>query len=130
MKSKLWLMHSGKPVNITVLSEQSAIELGANLLGETIIFVVAAAILTAEYARQSRKETAKETLRKYEMELCQGRLNELYFEIERQTTQIRELTRLFYDLGLFIFGLILLLLKKFFSNLRVFQFQRRVLNRD
>lgn len=47
----MWILNLGKPVNIPVLNEAQAIELGANLLGEAIIFVIAAAILISEYAR-------------------------------------------------------------------------------
>lgn len=47
----MWILNLGKPVNIPVLNEAQAIELGANLLGEAIIFVIAAGILISEYAR-------------------------------------------------------------------------------
>ncbi|CAH2006027.1 unnamed protein product [Acanthoscelides obtectus] len=33
VKAKMWILNLGKPVNIPVLSESMAIELGANLLG-------------------------------------------------------------------------------------------------
>ena len=45
-------MNLGKPVNIPQLNEAMAIELGANMLGETIVFSIAAGILYFEYARQ------------------------------------------------------------------------------
>lgn len=51
VKAKMWLLHLGQPVNITVLNEAASIELGANLLGETVIFVIAAGILLFEYNR-------------------------------------------------------------------------------
>lgn len=47
----MWILNLGKPVNIPVLNEAMAIELGANLLGEAIIFIIAAGILISEYAR-------------------------------------------------------------------------------
>lgn len=47
----MWIMNLGKPVNIPVLNEAMAIELGANLLGEGIIFIIAAGILISEYNR-------------------------------------------------------------------------------
>lgn len=53
IKAKMWLLNLGKPVKVPELSEAMAIELGANLLGEGIIFAVAAGLLIAEYARYS-----------------------------------------------------------------------------
>lgn len=47
----MWILNLGKPVNIPVLNEAMAIELGANLLGEAIIFVIAAGVLVFEYNR-------------------------------------------------------------------------------
>lgn len=51
VKAKMWILNLGKPVNIPVLNETMAIELGANLLGEGLIFVIAAGILISEYNR-------------------------------------------------------------------------------
>lgn len=44
-------MNLGAPVNIPPLSDQMAIELGANLLGEVIIFSIGAGLLIFEYVR-------------------------------------------------------------------------------
>lgn len=76
-----------------------AIELGANLLGEVVIFVIGAGLLLLEYQRQSRKETMKEEMALQEKLELQAMLNELAFQAERQDTQIRELTRVLLDLG-------------------------------
>lgn len=76
-----------------------AIELGANLLGEIIIFTIGAGVLILEYQRQSRKETLKEEMAIQEKLELQSMLNELAFQAERQDTQIRELTRILADIG-------------------------------
>lgn len=47
----MWLLHLGQPVNITIPNEAAMIELGANLLGEGLIFVIAAGVLVNEYNR-------------------------------------------------------------------------------
>lgn len=39
---KMWSMNLGKPVNIPKLNENMAIELGAELVGEGVIFTIAA----------------------------------------------------------------------------------------
>lgn len=98
VRMKMWVMNLGKPVNIPKLNEAMAIELGASLLGEAIIFLIAAGLLVAEYARQVRKETAKEAMRVEEMSNIQYTIQELYFQAERQDTQIRELLRTVTDL--------------------------------
>lgn len=77
-----------------------AIELGANLLGEVIIFTIGAGLLLLEYQRQSRKESLKEEMAYQEKMELQATLNELAFQAERQDTQIRELTRILADIGL------------------------------
>lgn len=76
-----------------------AIELGANLLGEIIIFVIGAGLLLLEYQRQSRKEDMKEVMAQQEKLELIATLNELAFQAERQDTQIRELTRILADIG-------------------------------
>lgn len=81
------------------LNEQMAIELGSNLLGEFIIFVIGAGVLLLEYQRQSRKEQLKEEMAIQEKMELHATLNELAFQAERQDTQIRELTRLMADIG-------------------------------
>uniref|UniRef100_A0A069DQ88 OPA3-like protein CG13603 n=1 Tax=Panstrongylus megistus TaxID=65343 RepID=A0A069DQ88_9HEMI len=98
VKMKMWIFNLGKPTEIPNLNETMAIELGANLLGESIIFTIAAAILFLEYSRQVRKEAAKEEARKAEISTISYTIQELYFQAERQDAQIRELMRSVGDL--------------------------------
>jgi len=93
VKMKMWTMNLGKPVNIPKLNENMAIELGAELLGEGVIFVTAAAILVFEYVRNSRKETAKEESRNQELSRVQEELKDLYFAKAKQEAQLREVIR-------------------------------------
>lgn len=51
VKTKMWALNLGKPVNVPPLTEAMAVELGANLLGEFIIFAIGAGLLIFEYAR-------------------------------------------------------------------------------
>lgn len=48
----MWALNLGRPIQVPPLNEAMAIELGANLLGECIIFVIGAATLIFEYNRQ------------------------------------------------------------------------------
>ncbi|XP_050320739.1 putative OPA3-like protein CG13603 isoform X2 [Bactrocera neohumeralis] len=99
VKTKMWALNLGKPVAVPPLNEAMAIELGANLLGEAIIFVIGAAVLIFEYTRQSNNEAKKqETIRQEKAELAIT-LAEMGFRLERQDAQIREMTRALADLG-------------------------------
>ncbi|CAH1728071.1 unnamed protein product [Chironomus riparius] len=98
VKMKMLALNLGKPTAVPKLTEAMAIELGANLLGETIIFAIGAGLLILEYQRQSRKELHKEEMLIQEKMELQATLNELAFQAERQDTQIRELTRVIADL--------------------------------
>uniref|UniRef100_A0A0K8W532 Putative OPA3-like protein CG13603 n=1 Tax=Bactrocera latifrons TaxID=174628 RepID=A0A0K8W532_BACLA len=102
VKTKMWALNLGKPVAVPPLNEAMAIELGANLLGEAIIFVIGAAVLIFEYTRQSNNEAKKqETIRQEKAELAIT-LAEMGFRLERQDAQIREMTRALADLGKFV----------------------------
>lgn len=94
----MWLLNLGKPVNIPPLNEAMAIELGANLLGETILFSVGAAVLIIEYNRQTTKQVAKEKQQEDEMNNLNFIIQDLSFQIEKQDAQLRELFRHVYDL--------------------------------
>ena len=64
---RLRLMGMGKAKNVEKLSEEMAIELGAEMLGEFVIFSVASATLLAEYWRSANKEALKEERQKHQM---------------------------------------------------------------
>lgn len=88
----------GKPDSIPRLNEQMAIELGANLLGETIVFVSAAGLLVLEYNRQVRKEETKEAARLEELESIHNKIRDLCFTIETQDAQIRRMMHMLAEL--------------------------------
>ncbi|KAM3955036.1 optic atrophy 3 protein homolog [Aphomia sociella] len=99
VKAKMWILNLGKPVNIPVLSQEMAIELGANLLGESVIFVIGAGLLIIEYNRQSKKETVKENKREQEMNHITSTITDLYFTVQQQQTQLREMERIIYSIS-------------------------------
>lgn len=98
VKTKMWAMNLGKPTNVPVLNEAMAIELGANLLGEIVIFTIGAGLLLLEYQRQVRKEANKEEMIMQEKLELQATINEMIFQVQRQDTQIREMARVVADL--------------------------------
>lgn len=87
----MWVMNMGKPDTIPPLNEQMAIELGANLLGESIVFVVAAGVIVLEYSRQLRKEATKEAARQEEIDDLNNRIRDLCIYVETHHAQIRRL---------------------------------------
>lgn len=94
VRAKMLSLNLGKPINVQPLNEAMAIELGANLLGEVIIFAVGAGVLILEYVRSSKKETTKEETLLQEKRELKATLRELQFQAERQDAQIRELQRI------------------------------------
>lgn len=76
------------------LNETAAIELGAELLGETVIFIVAVLTLSAEYYRQSKKAAVEAAELEERWNQVETKIRDLEFLTEQQRTEIRELTRL------------------------------------
>jgi len=95
---KMKMLGLGKPSQVQKLNEAMAIELGAELLGETIIFLSAAVTIAAEYIRQSRKSAAEALAIEEKWNKVYNRIEELEFTVDKQSTQVRELTRLLYAL--------------------------------
>ncbi|XP_057368380.1 putative OPA3-like protein CG13603 isoform X2 [Daphnia carinata] len=94
VKLKMWAMNLGKAVEIPKLNEAMAIELGGTLLGEGIIFITGAVLVTAEVVRRNKKDTAIEQARRNEMESILDRLRDMEIESSRQDAQLREINRL------------------------------------
>ncbi|MCL4137851.1 UNVERIFIED_CONTAM: hypothetical protein GTU68_019193 [Idotea baltica] len=101
VRMKMYVMNIGKTADnstIPKLNEQAAIELGASLLGEGVIFLIAASVLVFEYNRQKTNEKKKEDAEQDFLTNLDNRLNDLQFNNEELDTKIRELTRLLYAL--------------------------------
>lgn len=101
IKTKMWALNLGKPTSVPQLNETMAIELGANLLGEVIIFTIGAGLLIFEYIRQSNKEAKKDELILQEKLELNNTISDLALRLERQDAQIREMNRVVADLGIF-----------------------------
>uniref|UniRef100_A0A336M6R0 CSON012672 protein n=1 Tax=Culicoides sonorensis TaxID=179676 RepID=A0A336M6R0_CULSO len=93
VKTRMWAMNLGKPTVVPTLNEAQAIELGANLLGEFVIFAIGAGLLILEYTRSSRKEALKEAMVEQEKAELHAYINELAFRLEKQDAQLREMER-------------------------------------
>jgi len=90
---KLWIMGFGKPAKVTPMNEQVAVELGADILGEVVIFVIAAGLLTAEYVRSSASSRKKEEAAEARLIAMESKLVELDLLLEQQRAETRKLER-------------------------------------
>lgn len=57
---KLKLLGLGKPKSVKKLTDENAAEMGAEILGEMIMFSFGTFLLVLEYRRQSKNEAEKE----------------------------------------------------------------------
>lgn len=96
----MWVLNLGRPVKVPQLNEAMAIELGANLLGEVIIFSIGAGLLIMEYVRSANKEAKKEEMVLQEKAEFLQKLCDLQLQMERQDAQMREMNRVIADLGM------------------------------
>eukprot|EP00112_Aurelia_sp_Birch-Aquarium-sp1_P026545 Seg9474.2 transcript_id=Seg9474.2/GoldUCD/mRNA.D3Y31 product="putative OPA3-like protein" protein_id=Seg9474.2/GoldUCD/D3Y31 len=80
-------------VNVKPLTETAAVDLAANILGEIVVFSIAVMLLFVEMKRSQLKEQSKEDTQNAKLVSLQGQINDIGIEIEKQSAQIRELTR-------------------------------------
>ena len=93
-KVKMRLMGLSGPDKVQPLSEQKAVDVGSELLGEALIFGIATVMLVFEYRRGQRKEETKEDLQNQKIIDLQNQVKELELTLETNSAQVRELTRL------------------------------------
>ncbi|XP_033328146.2 optic atrophy 3 protein homolog isoform X1 [Megalopta genalis] len=91
VKAKMYVMNLGKPTKVAKLNEAMAIELGANLMGEVIIFSVAGGCLVLEYNRQVAKEAKKEEARLEQIQNFISNIEKLNTIMSKQEAEIQYL---------------------------------------
>lgn len=91
VKAKMYIMNLGKPTKVAKLNETMAIELGANLMGEVIIFSVAGGCLILEYNRQVAKEAKREEARFQQIEKFTNEIDNLNQITSNQESTIQYL---------------------------------------
>ncbi|GIY57123.1 putative OPA3-like protein CG13603 [Caerostris darwini] len=93
---KMRMLNLGKPSEVPKLNETMAIELGADLLGEATMFMVAVITLTGEYVRSSRNEKAKEAAKEERFRNINNDIDDLKFAVEKQNAELLHLTRMYH----------------------------------
>lgn len=99
VKAKMYIMNLGKPTKVAKLNEAMAIELGANLVGEIIIFTVAGGCLILEYNRQAAKEAKKEEIRQMQLEKFTDDIQALFETTQVQEAEIKYLNNVVTDMA-------------------------------
>ncbi|XP_038548857.1 optic atrophy 3 protein homolog isoform X2 [Micropterus salmoides] len=92
MRTKMRIMGFRGSV-IKPLNEEAAAELGAELLGEAIIFLVGGGCMVLEYSRQASNSRRKEEELNDTIASLQTQLAELTLTTETLDAQIREVNR-------------------------------------
>ncbi|XP_019716733.1 optic atrophy 3 protein homolog [Hippocampus comes] len=92
MRTKMRIM-GFRGANIKPLNEDAAAELGAELLGETIIFLVGGGCMVLEYTRQAANSRRKEDELNQTLTSLQTQVAELTFTTETLSAQLREVNR-------------------------------------
>lgn len=78
---------------IKPLNEEAAAELGAELLGESIIFLIGGGCMVLEYSRQAANSRRKEEELNETLISLQTQLAELSLMTETLSAQLREVNR-------------------------------------
>lgn len=91
VKAKMYIMNLGKPTKVAKLNEAMAIELGASLMSEVIIFGVAGGCLILEYNRQAIKESKKEEIRQMQIQKFTDDVQTLHNTTLQQEAHIKYL---------------------------------------
>lgn len=95
----MYVMNLGKPTKVAKLNEAMAIELGAGLIGELIIFGVAGACVILEYNRQVTKEAKKEEIRQMQIQKFTDDIQALHNVSLQQEAQIHYLQSAIHELA-------------------------------
>ncbi|VDO92790.1 unnamed protein product [Soboliphyme baturini] len=93
MTRKMVWLGFGKPVDVPALTEEAAVELGANLVGELIVYVVAVIIFTVEYNRTNEKARIKELEIKNQLVDLEYKVKFLDIQLRHQDAEIRSMER-------------------------------------
>lgn len=87
-----------KGSTIKPLNEDAAAELGAELLGEAIIFLIGGGCMVLEYSRQAANSRRKEEELNETISNLQQQVGELALATETLDAQLREVNRLLLSL--------------------------------
>ncbi|XP_010897187.2 optic atrophy 3 protein homolog [Esox lucius] len=97
MKTKMRIM-GFRGSTIKPLNEEAAAELGAELLGEAIIFIIGGGCMILEYSRQASNSKRKEEELNHTLSSLQAQIGEMALNTETLDARLREVNRLLLSL--------------------------------
>ncbi|XP_070619827.1 optic atrophy 3 protein [Erythrolamprus reginae] len=98
MRAKMRIM-GFRGAAIKPLNEEAAAELGAELLGEAIVFGVGGLCIFLEYSRQSSNTKKKEEEQNATVQALQEQVTELGLTLETLDAQMREMNRVLLEVS-------------------------------
>ncbi|KAH8318938.1 hypothetical protein KR074_012386 [Drosophila pseudoananassae] len=94
VRSKMWMLGLGQPDFIPPLTEAMTIQMGGDILGELIIFLIGVFFIMGEVSRQAKKEQKKHEDHRIRREELESRIENLTEKVKHQELEINQLKRL------------------------------------
>lgn len=110
MRSKMWMLGLGQPRLIPPLTDAMTIQMGGDILGEMVIFIIGATLIVGEFKRyasldyleeilayfkyafrQAKNDRLKHEKHKMHREKLEERIGNLTNKVARQTKEINQL---------------------------------------
>lgn len=91
VRSKMWMLGLGQPRLIPPLTDAMTIQMGGDILGEMVIFIIGATLIVGEFKRQAKNDRLKHEKHKMHREKLEERIGDLTNKVARQTKEINQL---------------------------------------
>ncbi|EDV53947.1 putative OPA3-like protein CG13603 [Drosophila erecta] len=91
VRSKMWMLGLGQPRLIPPLTDAMTIQMGSEILGEMIIFIIGATLIVGEFKRQAKNDRLKHEKHRLNREKLEERIGDLTNKVSRQSKEIHQL---------------------------------------
>ncbi|XP_043652448.1 putative OPA3-like protein CG13603 [Drosophila teissieri] len=91
VRSKMWMLGLGQPRLIPPLTDAMTIQMGGDILGEMVIFILGATLIIGEFKRQAKKDRLKHEKHRLHREKLEERIGDLTNKVSRQSKEIHQL---------------------------------------
>ena len=88
---KMRLMGVSGPTQVKALSDEKAVQIGAEIIGELVVYTIASSAIIAEYIRSSRKGQAVEETQDQKIAKLHDRLHKLDREVNIVKRKIKQI---------------------------------------
>ncbi|KAK5648604.1 hypothetical protein RI129_003496 [Pyrocoelia pectoralis] len=97
VKTKMWLLRFGTAVQISVLNEAQATELGASLISEMIVFSIISGVAINEFVRMKHRDAKKKEEKRLLVLDLKNKLREISLQIQNQQEELEQLLKFYED---------------------------------